>query len=181
MALLNRILLATGRTMFTFLRTALLAALLGATLSIPCVADDTGASANPSPATLDGTVKFTGGVVAVGVGYKWGHGTLTYQGRQFKFCVRGLGIGDAGIASVDAQGNVYNLKSLEDFAGKYFALSGGVAIARGESAAIMKNQRGVMMELEMLETGVRFNMAATRLKVSLADQAGCRIRGNSRK
>jgi hypothetical protein len=162
--------------MFASLRTPLLVALLSASISIPCAADDTGTSSNAPPATLDGTVKITGGVVAAGIGYKWGHGTLSFQGQQFKFCVRGLALGDAGIVSVDARGNVYNLKSLEDFPGKYFALSGGFAIARGESAAILKNKRGVMMELEMLETGVRFNIAATRLKISLADQPGCKIR-----
>lgn len=157
--------------MWTLLRTSLLVTMVGVGLSTPCVADDTA----PTLATLDGTVKITGGVVAAGIGYKWGHGTLSFQGQQFKFCVRGLAIGDAGIVSVDAQGNVYNLKALEAFPGQYFALSGGFAIAKGESAAIMKNKRGVMMELELLETGVRFNMAATRLKISLADQPGCNV------
>ena len=161
--------------MFTYLRTPILAALLGASISVPCAADDIGALSSPPSATLDGTVKITGGVVAAGIGYKWGRGTLSFQGQQFKFCVRGLAVGDAGIVSVDAQGNVYNLKALEDFPGKYFALSGGFAIVRGESAAILKNKRGVMMQLELLETGVRFNMAATRLKISLADQPGCKI------
>lgn len=160
--------------MFNFRRVSILTALISATLSVPCAADDT--NITPSPATLDGTVKIKGGVVAAGIGYKWGRGTLIFQGQQFKFCVRGIAIGDAGIVSVDAQGNVYNLKSLDDFPGKYFALSGGFAIAKGESAAILKNKRGVMMEIELLETGVRFNMAATRLKISLADQPGCKIR-----
>ena len=100
---------------------------------------------------------------------------MNFQGQQLKFCVRGFALGDAGVVSVDAQGNVYNLKSLDDFAGKYLALSGGFAIARGESAAILKNKRGVMLELEMLETGIRFNMAASTLKISLADRPGCKI------
>jgi hypothetical protein len=133
--------------MFILLRTPLLLALLSASLSVPSAADDTATSSGPPPATLDGTVKITGGVVAAGIGYKWGHRTLSFQGQKYRFCVRGLAIGDAGIVSIDAQGNVYNLKSLDDFAGKYFALSGGFAIAKGESAAILKNKRGVMMEL----------------------------------
>ena len=161
--------------MLTYLRTPFLAVLLSASISVPCAADDTDAPTAPPPPTLDGTVKLTGGVVAAGIGYKWGHGTLNFQGRQFKFCVRGLAIGDAGIVNVEAQGNVYNLKELEDFPGRYFALSGGFAIARGESGAILKNKRGVMMEFEMLETGVRFNMSATRLRISLSDQRGCKL------
>jgi hypothetical protein len=114
-------------------------------------------------------------VLAAGLGYSWGHGTLSYQGQQYKFCIRGLSIGDVGAASLDAQGNVYNLKSLEDFAGKYFALSGGFAAVRGESAAIVKNKNGVMMELETLVTGLRFNISATGLKIRLADQQGCKV------
>jgi hypothetical protein len=157
-------------------RHSLIIALLAAAASAPCAADDTHPTQNPPPATLDATVKLSGGVLAAGVGYKWGHGTLTYQGQEFKFCVRGLSVGDVGVVSVDAQGLVYNLKSLDDFAGKYFALSTGFAIARGESAAILKNKRGVMMELELLETGVRFNIAATGLRIVMADQPGCKAR-----
>jgi hypothetical protein len=152
-------------------RSSLLLTLLAATLCAPCSAYDPD---HPPPATLDGTVKLSGAVLAAGVGYKWGHGTLTYQGQQFKFCIHGLSVGDVGIASLDAQGNVYNLKSLENFGGNYFALSGGFAIAVGESAAILKNKNGVMMELELLEKGIRFNIAATGLKIVLANQHGCK-------
>jgi len=158
------------------MRIPLLVALLATASAAPCVADDASASSSPPPATLDATVKLTGGIVAAGVGYKWGHGTLTYQGQQFTFCVRGLSVGDVGAATLDAQGNVYNLKAPEDFAGKYFSLSGGFAIGRGGSAAILKNQRGVMVELAMLENGVRFNIAATGLKIMLAGQPGCKAR-----
>ena len=112
--------------------------------------------------------------MAAGVGYKWGHGILTYQGQDYRFCLHGLSIGDVGAVTMDAQGTVYNLKSAQDFAGKYFALSTGFAIARGESADILKNQHGVMMQLQMLETGLRFNIAASGLKVVMAGQPGCK-------
>jgi hypothetical protein len=153
----------------------LMATLLCGAATVPCAADDAHPTqATTPPATLDGMVKLSGGVMAAGVGYKWGHGTLFYQGQEYKFCIRGLSIGDVGAVHVDAQGAVYNLKSLDDFAGKYFALSGGFAIARGESGAILKNKQGVMMELEMLETGVRFNIAASGLKVTMANVPGCK-------
>jgi len=112
------------------MRIPLLVALLATASAGPCAADDTPVPSSPPPATLDATVKLTGGIVAAGVGYKWGHGTLTYQGQQFRFCVRGLSVGDVGAASLDARGNVDNLKAPEDFVGKYFALSGGFAIGR---------------------------------------------------
>ena len=160
--------------MRTSKQTSLLIALLLAGAALPCMTDAADPQqTQPSP-TLDATVKLRGGVVGAGVGYKWGHGTLTYQGQQIPFCLHGLSVGDVGAASVDALGNVYNLQDMEDFAGRYFALSGGVAIVRGESAAILKNKRGVMLELEMLEKGLRFNIAATGLRISLAGQHGCK-------
>jgi hypothetical protein len=140
-----------------------------------CSAGNTHPTQDPTPPTLDATVKISGGALGAGVGYKWGHGTLIYQGQEIKFCIRGLSLGDVGAAHLNAQGLVYNLKSAEDFKGKYFALSGGVAIARGESASILKNNHGVMMELETVETGLRFNIAATGLKIVMANQPGCKI------
>jgi len=157
--------------MLTSGRYLVMAMLLSGAAAVACAADD----ASP-PATLDATVKFTGGVMGAGVGYKWGRGTLTYQGQDFKFCVRGLSLGDVGAASVDALGSVYNLKSVQDFAGDYFALSGGFAIARGGSGAILKNKHGVMVELQMLETGLRFSMAANGVKITMADHPGCKAR-----
>lgn len=158
-------------------RYLLMATLLLSTAAIPCAAGDaTPTDTAPPPATLDGTVKLTGGVLGAGVGYKWGRGTLTYQGREFGFCVRGLSLGDVGVASVDAQGSVYNLKSLDDFAGNYFALSGGFALARGGTGAILKNKHGVMMELATLETGLRFSIAANGVKVTMAGHPGCKAR-----
>jgi hypothetical protein len=130
---------------------------------------------NDPPATLDATVKLSGGVLAAGIGYKWGHGTLNYQGHDFKFCIHGLSVGDVGVANLAAQGAVFNLKSLDDFSGRYFELSTGAAVVRGESAAILKNNRGVMMELELREVGVRFNIAATGLKIIMANNRGCRL------
>jgi hypothetical protein len=95
------------------------------------------------------------------------HGYQTHRG--------GLSVGDVGVAKLTAQGAVFNLKSPEDFSGKYFAVSTGVAIAVGESAAILKNERGVMMELELREVGVRFNIAATGLKIVMANSPGCKL------
>jgi hypothetical protein len=157
----------------TLVRTSLPALLLIGAAAV-ARADTPTPTADTPPATLDGTVKLSGGLLAAGVGYRWGHGTLSYQGRQFNFCIRGLSIGDVGIAHLTAQGAVYDLKSLDDFSGNYFALSGGFALALGESAAIMKNQRGVMMEIELQEVGLRFNLAATGVKIAMAGERHCK-------
>ncbi len=157
-------------------KTSLEVLLLLATAALSSASDRALAQENAPPATLDATVKIAGGMLAAGVGYKWGHGTISYRGQEFQFCVRALSVGDIGAASLAAQGAVFNLKSLDDFAGRYFALSGGFAIVRGESAAIVKNKLGVMMELELQEAGLRFNIAATGLDIAMAGSPGCRVR-----
>lgn len=67
----------------------------------------------------DATVRMTGKSIAVGVGYSWGSGVLTYKGKEYPFTVTGISAGDIGITSVELSGNVSNLKSLDDFNGNY--------------------------------------------------------------
>jgi hypothetical protein len=128
-----------------------------------------------APPLGDATVKIAGGVVGAGIGYKWGRGTLSYQGQSFEFCVRGVSIGDVGAAALRADGIVFHMRSPADFVGTYRVVSLGAAVVIGESAALLKNKRGVTMELEVQEVGVRFNIAATGVKVVMADgRHGCK-------
>ena len=55
----------------------------------------------------------------------------------------------------------------------YFAVSAGVALVHGESAAMLKNERGVTMELETKVRGLRFNIATSGLRIALAGEQGC--------
>jgi hypothetical protein len=157
------------------LRATLLTA-CGALALVPVSLADT-TSEGPSSEQLsppDAKVSMKGGVVAAGVGYKWGHGEINYRGQEFAFCIRGLSVGDVGAASLDARGAVYNLKTPEDLAGRYFALSGGFSLGVGGTGTILKSQRGVMMELESLEHGLRFSMAASGVRIVMANTHGCK-------
>jgi hypothetical protein len=136
-------------------------------------ADEVVTIQDPDQPTVDATVRLSGGLLALGVGYSWGHGTISYQGVERTFCIHGLSIGEVGAADLKAQGAVFHLQSLRDFAGRYFALSTGVALIRGESGAVLKNEHGVTMQLETKVTGLRFNIAASGLRVSLAGHRGC--------
>jgi hypothetical protein len=72
--------------------------------------------------------------------------------------------------------SVYHLKTPDDFSGKYFTLSGGFTIARGESGVLLKNKQGVEIELETLETGMRFDIATGGVKITMAGQPGCKAK-----
>jgi hypothetical protein len=127
----------------------------------------------PETQLMDGSVSITGGVVALGIGFLWGHGTLNYQGQQIGFRVHGMDLGDVGAVHIRAEGPVYKLSCLDDFSGTYTAVSTGAAIAVGESAALMQNEHGVVIELESKIAGIRFNLSASRLRVTLAKHESC--------
>ena len=135
----------------------------------------TGMSPSGEPLEFDGTIKLSAELVAVGMGYGWGQGTLSYQGADYIFCVRGLSFGEIAVANLQAEGLVYNLHSLENLPGRYLTFSTGAALVRGESAAMLKNEHGVTMQLEAKVRGVRLNIAASRLTIILAGQQGCSV------
>jgi hypothetical protein len=122
---------------------------------------------------FDATVEMSGTTVAAGVGYGWGHGTITYHGEEHAFCVHGVAVGDVGVARIHAEGLVFNLEHLHDFPGRYYAGSMGVAVVGGESNVVLKNQDGVTMQLETREQGLRFNIAASGLRIELAPDGKC--------
>ena len=105
----------------------------------------------PPPATAglgatEGTISFTGGAVALGIGFQWGNGTLTYQGRQYPFRVNGLTVVDVGVTNITGRGMVHNLHNVADFSGNYVSLSAGATVAGGGSVATFRNQNGVVID-----------------------------------
>jgi hypothetical protein len=118
-------------------------------------------------AATDATLKLQGGSVAAGVGYVWGHGTVTYQGVDHKFSINGVSVVDVGAAKISAAGEVTHLTSLSDFAGVYTAWSAGATLGGGGSAVYMKNEHGVVIKLVSTTQGLRFNLSGNGVKVQL--------------
>lgn len=116
----------------------------------------------------DGTVNLTGGSIAAGIGFSWGHGELTYGGQSHPFKISGVSLVDVGAASVAASGHVYNLKNLADFDGNYVAMAAGMTVAGGGGAQYLKNEHGVVIKLHSTDVGLRFNLSADGVKVKLA-------------
>ena len=108
----------------------------------------------------DATLTLTEGSVAVGIGYSWGKGTLTYQGKKHPVKVEGLSVGEVGVTRATATGNVYNLKKLADFDGNYVAGGAEATVAGGAGVTAMKNQNGVVIELKSTTQGASLMLAA---------------------
>jgi hypothetical protein len=120
------------------------------------------ADANPA-----GTVTLSGGSVAVGIGYTWGHGELQYQDAAHTFSIKGVSIVDVGATGYTASGVVYNLKQLSDFSGDYVAAGAGIAIAGGGTAVYLKNDHGVVIKLLATDIGLKFKLSGDGVHVAL--------------
>ena len=115
----------------------------------------------------DATVTLSEGSVAVGIGWSWGHGTLHYQGKTYKFKVEGLSVGDVGVTKAKATGNVYDLKSLDDFDGVYAAGGAGITVQEGKGATALINDKKVQFVLTSVTKGANLKIAAEGLKIKL--------------
>lgn len=129
---------------------------------------------NTPPPDLSGdpvaTVSLTGGTVAVGIGYVWGHGDVIFNGKKYSFKVKGVSVLDVGSVHLSASGVVYNLKDIADFSGGYSAATAGVTVGGGGSAAILQNEHGVVIKLLSTTEGLRFNLAANGVSIKVTDK-----------
>jgi len=132
----------------------------GATL-----ADNTSTSATADMPSA--TIELSGGAVAAGIGFQWGHGDVVFQGQKHRFSVSGLSIVDVGASSYSASGLVYNLHDINDLNGNFTQVSAGMTVAGGGSADYLRNEKGVVIKLLESQKGLRFNLSASGMKVQL--------------
>ena len=110
-----------------------------------------------------GTVEFDATSIKLIAGVQWGSGTLSYQGKDYPLKVKALSAGGIGIKSVKASGNVYDLKRLENFAGKYSGgTAGATAGTKGGGKLSFENGKRVVLNLTVTDS------AGLQLSVGLA-------------
>jgi hypothetical protein len=115
----------------------------------------------------DATIRLSQGQVAIGIGFSWGDGVLTYQEKEYPFKIRGLSVVDVGISKASANGEVFNMKKVEDFNGTYTTVSGEATLAGGAGVITMKNQNGVTIKLFALTQGINFKLALEGVKLTI--------------
>ena len=104
--------------------------------------------------------------VAAGVGASWGSGVLRFKGQRHLFKIDGLSVGNVGVSTINAVGNVYNMTSLSQFAGNYAAIGAGVTLAGGVAGLKMQNQSGVIINLYAVQQGVQLNIGPQGFTIS---------------
>ena len=143
------------------IQNSLMAVALVSAIASPAMAEEMG--------TPSGTVQFSTISVAAGVGVSWGEGILSVGGDTYPFKIEGLGLVGAGAAKVQAEGNVYNLSDVADFAGTYKGLGMGLTTGVGGDDLQMKNENDVTMVISTSNEGVKLSIGGGGMKVKLVE------------
>ena len=117
-----------------------------------------------------GTVMLSTKSIAAGIGINWGTGTLTFEGKNYPFTVKGLSVMDLGISKATAEGKVFHLTKLSDFSGKYAAAKAAYAVGKGKAGITMKNTKGVVLNLRAATEGVQLTLGGKGLSVELEEK-----------
>jgi hypothetical protein len=139
----------------------MLALAVAGALAFPLAAN---AQGNSAPV---GKLNFNGGSVAAGLGFSWGSGTLVFEGHTYNVKVTGFAVGDVGVASVDATGDVYNLTKIADFDGNYAAAGVGGTLAGGGTVMAMENSHGVVIQVRSTTTGLHLNIGPSGITFTI--------------
>jgi hypothetical protein len=123
-----------------------------------------GAQQEPYPI---GTVKIEIKEISAGIGVSWGSGVFTFQGKDYPIKIKGLNVAAVGIAKVEATGDVYNLTQASDIAGKYAAIAAGVAVIKGPAGTLMRNTKGVVINLKSVQKGVQLSLGVEGLSITM--------------
>ena len=113
-----------------------------------------------------GTLTIATTSVAVGLGVNWGTGMLT-RGQRYAFALQGLEVGGVGVAKVQATGQVYHLRQVADFAGTYVAVGADAAVVQGAGLLTMRNQQGVVINLQSRQQGVKLTAGGEGIRITL--------------
>jgi hypothetical protein len=118
-----------------------------------------------------GTVTIEATSVAVGIGVSWGKGVLTFQGEDHPFKVGGLSLVGIGGSSIHAEGTVFNLEKLDDFAGGWANASGSAVLGEAAAGGITMRKGDVFMTLSTKQKGAKISAGGGGLNIEFTDGA----------
>ena len=125
-----------------------------------------GDAAAPVPS---GTVTINEVDAGMVMGRNHGTGVLTFNGQDYPFTLVGLAAGASiGRAHISASGNVYGLTDVRQFAGTFQKTDANATMLQGKGKLTLKNANGVWMALETHSTGIRLDLAAGGVVISMA-------------
>ena len=124
-------------------------------------------ASSSSPRAETGSVRLSVGKAGFIVGFGGGQGILSFKGKNYRLSIGGVSIGTIGAAKADLIGHAYNLRTPEDIAGTYSAVTASVAVAGGGKVARLQNAKGVVLELQGKQVGLELSTALSGIDISL--------------
>lgn len=117
--------------------------------------------------TPSGTIAISETQFGFLVGGSTGGGTLKFKGKSHAFKIGGLSVGTIGVSKVRATGTVYNLTDLSQFSGNYVKAEASATLGEGKGALKLKNDKGVIIEMETSSGGVQLTASGGGVKITL--------------
>ena len=106
-----------------------------------------------------------------------GGGRLVYKGDQYAFQMGGATFGIAGgITAAKASGDVFGLKRLQDFPGKYEGTGASMTAVVGGGGAWYKNEKGVTINLKSESAGAAINLSAGSFTIEVSESTLARMK-----
>ena len=122
----------------------------------------------PKDKPLSGTLTVEQYQVAWILSGNLGGGKLDYNGKTYDFTIGGLGVGGFGVSKIEATGEVYGLKRVEDFVGAYGQARYGIVAADGSTGELwLQNTKGVVIHLDAKRKGLALSVGADAIYVDL--------------
>ena len=97
----------------------------------------------------------------------FGHGTLAYNNKIYKFKMRGMGALGYGVQKISGVGKVHNLKDIADFPGSYSEARAGLTVAKGVGALYIRNDNDVVIELRTHADGVALSVGVSGIDIEM--------------
>ncbi len=125
------------------------------------------AQAADGPGPVVGRVTIVAKAAALGVGYTWGNGTLTYRHHTYHFTVKGVSVADVGFARIVGHGRVYKMDRLSQFSGTYGGANGEATLGNGIGGQFLTNGNGVQIRIDDVSKGARLTGSADGIQLTL--------------
>lgn len=119
----------------------------------------------------DARLNFTSTAYGFLVGVNKGQGKLVFKERQYSFSVSSVKVGTLGFTRIDAEGQVYRLRELADFPGRYYAVEGAFTVGQGGGSTVLRNKKGVMLYLQNLQKGVELTLGGASFDIAFTEFA----------
>ena len=122
-------------------------------------------AANAQSDAPSGKVSIETTSIAAGMGLSWGHGKLSFNGREYRFSIDGVTIIDFGMSKSSAVGEVYNLTDMAKFEGNYVAAEANFTLGGGMGGVALRNSNGVIMHLSSVSQGARLQLGSSGMNI----------------